>query len=79
MIDLQLTKIGEIDVSEVVVETLREGVCPNVEERRWWVYRELGIFSFSHELIVWKSNERWALKILSKLLLYTIRHAILWK
>ena len=34
MYDSQLTKIGEVDVSEVVVEALREGVRPNVEERR---------------------------------------------
>ena len=29
-----LTKIGEVDVAEVIVEALREGVCPDVEERR---------------------------------------------
>ena len=34
-----LTKVGEIDVSEVVVEALREMVGPNVEERRGRIFR----------------------------------------
>ena len=35
----ELTKVGEIDVSEVVVEALREMVGPDVEERRRRVFR----------------------------------------
>ena len=47
-----LTKIGEVDVAEVIVEALREGVCPDVEERRRRVFREMGLFSFSLMFLV---------------------------